>query len=161
MTSLPARPGPLALSLALVLSTGAGCTTNDTHEMVGEIAVNVLTLQTGTTSELRDLRGTGPFTTYDVPPEEMLEVLTAAMRRAAGPDGPPYVEVYPSRRYGEVVAKEFAEPGQGYEDAFRSAAIAIVHALADRPGASRVEIHAVQRGPFHHGQVAWMKDLGR
>jgi hypothetical protein len=37
--------------------------------------------------------------------------------------------------------------------------LAVVHPVRGRPGASRVEIHAIQRGPFHQGQVAWARDM--
>ena len=42
----------------------------------------IFTLQSGTVSELRDRRGTGPFLTYDVPPAEPLGVVEEAARKA-------------------------------------------------------------------------------
>jgi hypothetical protein len=89
----------------------------------------------------------------------MIDVLEAAMARADGGREGPFVEVYVSRRYGEVIAKEFAEPGGAYGDYFRTAALAIVHAdpaCADR---SLVELHTTTRGPFHTGRVEWRRDL--
>lgn len=135
------------------------CSSTDTAKQAREIAVNVVTLQTGTTSELRDLRGTGPFGDYEVPPDEMVALLERAMKRARGADGPPWVKVYPSMRYREVVAKEFEKRTASYEDPFRTAAIAIVHAVPDDPARSRVELHHTRRGPFHGGSVRWQADL--
>ena len=147
------------LPVLVAVGALAACGDTGTAKQALEIAENVVTFQTGTTSELRDRRGTGPFREYDVPPDEMLEVLEAAMRRAAGDREAPWVKVYPSKRYGEVVAKEFAERKSSYKDPFRTAAIAIVHPIRDEPARSRVEMHHVRRGPFHGGSVRWQAGL--
>ena len=152
---LSARPCPArlpALFAGLTLLFG-GCGDTGTAKQVREIAESVVTLQTGTTSELRDRRGSGPFREFDVAPDEMVEVLEAAMKRAGGEDGPPWVKVYASRRYREVVAKEFEERSSTYKDTFRTAAIAIVHPVAGDASRSRVEMHHTRRGPFHGGSV--------
>jgi len=154
---LPAGLGVLALLPPLVLL--AACSSGKQAEQVKEIAVNVVTLQSGTTSELRDRRDTGPFVEYDVPPDEMLDVLEGAMLRAGGADGPPWVKAYPSRRYGEVVGKEFEKRTATYKDTFRTAAIAIVHPDPEDPARCRVETHHTRRGPFHGGSVRWQAGL--
>lgn len=142
-----------------VLVLASGCTGGTSTENLEEIAVNVVTLQSGTTTDLRERRNQGPFVTYEVSPEGMLLVLETAMKQAGGEASWPYVEVYVSKRYGEVLAKEFGEPGKGYGDPFRSAALAIVHPVVDRPHQSRVETHTIERGPFHRGSVAWRQRL--
>ena len=165
LLAVPARLRSLVRSkvrvvvLTLAVFPVAGCGETGTAKQVREIAVNVVTLQTGTTSELRDRRGTGPFHEYAVAPDGMVQVLEDAMRRAAGDGKPPWVEVYASKRYGEVVAKEFDEPSASYEDPFRTAAIAIVHPVPEDPGRCRVEMHDVRRGPFHGGSVRWREGL--
>jgi hypothetical protein len=37
--------------------------------------------------------------------------------------------------------------------------LAVVHPVPGDPHASQVEIHAIQRGPFHRGRVAWELDM--
>ena len=147
-------------SLAVTLLLGAGCVS----DRVRESAETVLTLQSGTIAELRERRGRGPFAAYDVAPDEMIGILEAAARKARGLGGLPVTAVFASPARGEVVAKERAPAdakNTGYEGAFRTAMVAIVHPVAGRPQASRVEIHALQRGPFHGGQVAWERDMPR
>ena len=148
----------LAASLALVVVACSG-TDPKTTKQIKEVAVNVVTLQTGTTSELRDRRGTGPFREYDVPPDEMVDVLEGAMRRARGDGEPPWVKAFASKRYGEVVAKEFEEASASYKDPFRTAAIAIVHPIPDAPKRCKIETHHTRRGPFHGGSVQWQAGL--
>jgi len=150
----------LRLACALGLSAAlAGCASSGDADLYREVATNLVTLQQGTTSELRDMRGTGPFREYDVPPAEMVEVLEKAFERADGRGAPPYVHVYVSRRYGEVLAKEFEGARDTYADPFLSAAIAIVHEVREDEGRCRVETHHLRRGPFHGGSVAWGRDL--
>jgi hypothetical protein len=151
------RPWLVPVVVAMLLP--GACAGTGAGSEIGEAALNVVTLQQGTTSSLRDMRGRGPFTTYDRSPAAMLEVITEAMEDTAGRRGPPYVEVYASSRYGEVVAKEFEKDKSSYGTVFRSAAIAIIHPVSGDPGRCRVEMHAIQRGPFHGGSVAWMRDL--
>jgi hypothetical protein len=148
---------PRALAAALALALG-GCVS----DAVVESAVTVLTLQGGTVSELRDRRGTGPFRTYDVPPAEMLGVIERAAGKARGLGGKPVTAIFVSERYREVIAKErTAEQASSdaYSDAFRTAVVAMVDPVPGKPGSSRVEIHAMHRGPFHRGSVAWERDL--
>ncbi|MDJ0972896.1 MAG: hypothetical protein QNJ98_00375 [Planctomycetota bacterium] len=144
----------------LVLAALGGCSNID--EDVRETAVNVLTLQSGTISELKDLRNTGPFTTYDLPPDELLSVVEDAARKARGEGDHPVRAIFVSERRGEVVAKERgAEDAadDGYEKPFRSAMVATVHPILGEPTKSRLEIHAMQRGPFHKGRVQWERDM--
>ena len=63
------------LPVLVAASALAACGDTGTAKQALEIAENVVTFQTGTTSELRDRRDTGPFREYDVSPDEMLEVL--------------------------------------------------------------------------------------
>ncbi len=146
---------PLALLSAFLL---VGCVSDE----VMESAETVLTLQSGTMSELREKRGTGPFRTYDLPPATMLGVVEEAARRAVDEAGEPVRAVFVSERKGEVVAKErggeHAED-DGYEAPFRTAMLAVVHRVRGRSDASRVEIHMIQRGPFHRGVVNWTRDM--
>ena len=151
-----ARGPALCAGFALLLL--AGCVSKE----VGEVAENVLTLQGGTISELRDRRGTGPFTTYEVAPAKMLAVIERACRKARGLGGRPVIAVFVSERYREVIAKERtaeASKDDSYAAPFRSAVVASVDPLPGRPDACRVEIHAMNRGPFHRGAVAWERDL--
>ncbi len=152
------KPDRTAHLAAALLGCGLllGCSGTDrSSETIQTTAENVLTLQSGTVSELKERRGSGPFTTYDLSPGAMLEVLERALGRAGSEDEPPYVTVYVSERYGEVLAKEFGEPHKSYADPFRSAALAIVHPLRGEEERCRVEVHQVQRGPFHRGRVRW------
>ena len=145
-----------ALGLALTACLGA-CSAR-TAETVGETAETVLTLQSGTISELRDRRGTGPFTVYDVSPDDMLDVLEKA--RGAGGKAVQAVFVYANAR--EVIAKERAADeadDTAYEGAFRTAMLAAVLPQPGEPGRCRVEIHALDRGPFHKGVVRWTRDM--
>jgi hypothetical protein len=147
------------VALVLLLSPLlAACVSDD----VKETAETVLTLQSGTVSELRDRRGNGPFTTYDLAPEVMLGVVEAAARKARGADGEPVRAVFVSELRGEVVAKERAGEGaqdDGYTAPFRTAMLAVVHRVPGRGDQSRVEIHMIQRGPFHRGVVDWTRDM--
>jgi hypothetical protein len=130
--------------------------------LVGEAAGNVLTLQTGTMTELRGRRGQGPFRAYDVPPREMVEVLGEAVRKARGLGGEPVTAIWVKPRRGEVYAKERTADlaaDDFYDGPFRTAMIAFVHPVPGRPDASRVEIHAITRGPFHGGAVQWERDM--
>lgn len=129
---------------------------------VGESAETVLTLQSGTMSELRACRGRGPFLHYDVPPREMMEVIGDAARKARGAGGKPVRAVFVNPHRNEVIAKErTAEEASdtGYPAPFRSAMLASVYPVANNPNASRVEIHAIERGPFHSGRVNWTRDM--
>ena len=150
-----------ALTALLCLAASA-CATGPMGNQVTEVAENVLTLQRGTMSELRTRRGQGPFVTYEVAPEEMLEVLEQAARMARGAGGRPVSAVFVSKLRREVVAKERTAE-QAHDDSygppFRSAMLAVVHPVRGRPGASKVEIHAIQRGPFHQGQVDWERSM--
>jgi len=146
-----------AIVLALVVAcvaAGPACSSG-TGKTVQEVAVNVLTLQSGTVSELRDLRGTGPFLAYDVPPDEMMGIVEAVLRTKV-------VAVFPNPRAFEVVAKERlgAEAADDwYAPPSRSMVVVIVHPAAGGGPGSRVEIHAMDRGPFHRGHIAWEREL--
>ncbi len=133
-------------------------------EDVQETAVNVLTLQSGTISELKDLRGTGPFRDYALPPEELLTVVEEAARKARGEGDTPVRAIFVSERSGEVVAKERAGDDadyEGYDKPFRSAMVATVHPILGEGERSKLEIHAMHRGPFRRGHVQWERDMPR
>ncbi len=151
----------IALLVLLVSSCLiAGCAGLD--EDVQDAATNVLTLQSGTISELKAKRGSGPFTTYAVPPDEMLTVLRDAASKARGLGDRPVRAIFVSERRSEVIAKE-REPDEStdeyYDGVFRTAMVATVHKVIGDPSSSRVEIHATQRGPFHRGAVQWTRDM--
>ncbi len=151
----------LALAGLLLLEGGllAGCTVS---ENVQDSARDVLTLRSGTVNELKALRGTGPFTRYEVAPAEMLEVAAAACRKARGLRGKPVTGVEVSPRYGEVTAKERAydvHPDVGYSEDWRSAVVITVHPIEGEPRASRVEWHAGRRSPLLACAVAWDRVL--
>ena len=151
--------GPIACVLLLL---GVGCSNVD--ESVRETAETVLTFQSGTISELRDRRGSGPYTTYPYPPDEMLLIVEAAARKARNAAGEPVQAVFVYEDAREVVAKE--RPGTegrdtAYEEPWRTAMYAAVLPVRGDSGSSRVEIHAMQRGPFHKGVVQWQRDMPR
>ena len=141
---------------------GSGC--SGVSDRVKDTAETVLTLRSGTMSDLRLRVGDGPFTTYDVPPEEMLTVVEEAARSARGRGGRPVAGIFVSELRGEVVAKE-RPPDKahedGYADPFLSAMVATVRPVTNRPDVSSVEIHAIRSGPFHRGVVAWERDMPR
>jgi len=131
---------------------------------VKETIVSVVTLQGGTMSELRNRRGTGPFTTFDRSPDEMVEILERAARKARGLGNEPVRAIFVSENLRSVIAKErMAEEAESdsYEPVFRSAMIAYVHVVPGRSDQCRVEIHAIQRGAFHQGSVSWERDMPR
>jgi hypothetical protein len=154
--ALPVVAVALAVLLAACGSTSEdSSSSNDKSKQVKEIATNVLTLQSGTVSDLRARRGRGPFLEFDVPPDEMVSIAEKAMKTKV-------VAVFPNRRAREVVAKERGPEAQWddrYAPSWLSAAVVIVHPIADDPNRSRVEIHATDRGPFHRGRIAWEKEL--
>ncbi len=128
------------------------------------MAVNVLTLRQGTVSDLRDLRGTGPFRRYDVSPDHLLHVVETAAHEARGAGGHRVEGVWASERRLEVIAKERAPEDQArtsYDLPWRSAMVATIHRVPGEPGASLLEVHAKDRGPFDQGVVRWERDLPR
>lgn len=146
-----------AVSLLCVLLCG-GCLSEGARDVLG----NVATLQTGTMSDLRDCRGSGPFRTYRVPPDEMIDVLVAAAGKARDETGRPIDNIWPSVLRREVVAKErdaCDNEERSYSKPFKSALYAVVHPILDDPGACRVEMHATNRGPLHQGKVNWIRDM--
>lgn len=144
-----------AALLAAVLAASCSGTTEKEGKEVKEIATNVLTLQSGDLTTLRARRGEGPFREYAVPPAEMVGVAEKALRTKVA-------AVFPNARAGEVVAKE-RTPDAAWDDRYaqpwRSAVVVIVHAVPEDPGRSRVEVHAMQRGPFHKGSIGWESDV--
>ncbi len=161
----------LALFTCVVLAACMGSDRGDSTESGGgldkevkETIVAVVTLQSGTISELKDRRGTGPFTTFDRSPDEMVEILERAARKARGLGDKPVRAIFVSESLRSVLAKErTAEESESdsYEPVFRSAMIAYVHVVPGRSDQSRVEVHAIQRGPFHEGAVNWERDMPR
>jgi len=145
----------LIMALPFVLACSLGSRMNP--EVLGEVAGGVLTLQGGTLSELRNRRGTGPFRRYDISPDALLDVVADAARKARGPDGRPIDTVWVKRGAMEVVAKEPAPEAKSdrYTEPWRSAMVAIVHPIVGEQGASRLEIHAMDKGPFHKGRIRW------
>jgi hypothetical protein len=153
----------VVLLLVLVPGLASACAGGGggDSEMVEEVAVGLVTLQGGTISELKERRGRGPFRRYDLPPDALLQVVAEAAGRARGPDGRPLRTVWIRRRSMEVVAKEPAPDakGAGYAEPWRSAMVAMVHPVPGDPAASRLEIHAMDKGPFHRGRVDWERSL--
>lgn len=152
----------LTTLLAAVLLVA--CASDDSTDQIKEVAVNVVTLQSGTMTELRERRNQGPFRRYAEPPDVMLEIVEDAVRRARGKGGRKVEGVWVSKRRLEVIAKE-RDPEDAHREKyglpFRSAVLVFVHPILGEPEASSVEIHATQRGPFHKGQVAWQRNLPR
>ena len=136
--------------LVAVLCLAGGCTKD-----VKETATNVLTLQSGAMGELREKRGEGPFRAYPVPPAEMLGLVEAVMKTKV-------TAVFAEPRRMEVCAKERDAKhatDDGYGEPWRSAVIVFVHPVPGDPSASKLEIHATNRGPFHKGRIAWEQEL--
>ncbi len=152
---------PVRLSALFALALAGACPACVSKE-VRASAETVLSLRSGTMSELRQRRGQGPFTRYDVPPERMLKILEAAARHARGAGGQPVRAIFVSPARGEVVAKERSGKDarrSTYTEPFDSAMLAIVHADSADAQSCRVEVHALQSGPFHRGSVEWMRDM--
>ena len=74
---------PLLVPAFLAALSLPGCVS----EQVADVAHDVLTLRSGTMSELKARRGQGPFRIYKVPPVEMLGVLATACGKAVGQRG--------------------------------------------------------------------------
>lgn len=148
--------GPLAF--LLLLGATGGCA----DPLAEEAVTNVLTLQSGTMSELRARRGTGPFREYGLAPDVMAEVLGEALRKARGVGGEPLAAIWVKPHRGEVYAKE-RTPAMAADDSYDGpllgGVIVFVHPVRGRSGASRIEVHEMQRGPFHRGAVRWRRDL--
>ena len=154
------RAATVAFSLVGCLLSLTGCVS----ETVTEVAETVLTLQSGTISELRDRRGSGPYRSYPFARGEMLTIVEAAARKARGAGDEPVRAVFVYERAGEVIAKErSAEEAadDAYDGAFRTALYAAVLPVIGDRSQSRVEIHAIDRGPFHKGVVRWARDMPR
>jgi hypothetical protein len=130
---------------------------SDTSKQVKEILTNVSRLRFGTVSDVRAMRGTGPFYDFDVPPGVMLDAAEKAMKSKVA-------AVFPNPRALEVIAKE-RRPDMAWDDSyapsFLSAAIVIVHPVPGDPHKSKVEIHAIDRGPFDRGSIPWEAELPR
>ncbi len=149
---------PLAALLALAPCAGSACSSSGgstTGNAVGEAAKSVLLLEMGTVQEVRSRRGTGPFRDYDVPPRRMLSIVEKVLLSKV-------VAVFPNRRTGEVIAKERSGKDAAddwYSPAWDSAVVVIVHPVAEDPGRSRVEVHAVAKGVFHGGKIDWEREV--
>ena len=144
----------------LVVGLLGGCSGLDDN--VKDSAETVLTLRSGTMSDLRQRVGQGPFRTYEIPPDEMLEILEEAVGEARGRGDRPIRAVFVSENRRQVVAKEREgehRDDDGYSKPFVTAMVATVYPIRERPEASRVEIHAIRSGPFHGGRVRWERDM--
>ncbi|MCC7139928.1 MAG: hypothetical protein IT460_16015 [Planctomycetes bacterium] len=143
-----------AVPLAVLAAALSACSAS-TRKTAGEMAETVFTLQTGTMSELKDRWGSGPFRDYDVPPDEMVPLVGAVLRTkvVAVAEEPRFRRVFAKERAGKDAADDF------YGPAFRSAVAVFVHPVDDAPGRCRVEVHAVQRGPFHRGSIDWEREV--
>ena len=130
-------------------------------EEVRDVAKDVLTLKRGTISGLKRMRGQGPFTRYEVPPETMLNVIEEAVGKARDLSGRP-VSVFVSRNYREVTAKERAPDDLAdadYREDWRTAVVAMVHPIEHERGASKVEIHGARRSSLYGGANDWERTL--
>lgn len=145
------RPLPFVL-LAVALVAHTGCTADSE---ILDSAEDVITFRGATMSELRDMRGRGPFRIYPRSPEEMLDVVERAVRKARDGAGRPVEDVMVSRRYGEVRAKEVAAGDDPSGDDYVAAVVVVIHDVIGAPDRSRIEIHAGNRGPFDRGVIAW------
>lgn len=140
-----------AIVVALLLAACKGGVSEDTKKAVE----NVVTLRTGTVSELHALYGTGPFRDYAVPPGEMVDLATAVLKTFVP-------AVFANERTLTVVAKERKGKDawvDDYSPEWHSAVIVFVHRVVGNPDACRVEIHATNRGTFHKGSIAWEQVL--
>lgn len=156
-TSRPRRVVVALLGAAVAGTALAGtvaCSASS-RKNVKEVAETVLTLQSGTVSELKARRDTGPFRDYAVPPAEMMGLVEGVLRSKV-------VAVFPEPLQQVVVAKEREGKealDDSYAPAFRTAVVVFVHAVPGDATRSRVEVHACQRGPFHRGSIDWEAEL--
>jgi hypothetical protein len=141
--------------VALGLAVAAAACSASSRKNVKDVAETVLTLQTGTVTELKARRDTGPFRDYAVPPGEMLTLVEGVLRSKV-------VAVFVEPRQQVVVAKEREGKealDDSYAPAFRSAVVVFVHAVPGDAGRCRVEVHACHRGPFRRGTVDWEREV--
>jgi hypothetical protein len=142
-----------ALAAGTALLAG-GCS-SDPDDQVSQVAKDVLTLKSGTVSELKAQRGAGPFREYPVPQDVLFDVVVEVLEAKVA-------AVFPNRKAHEVVAKERAGKDR-YDDWYapdwRSAVVVYVHPVPGDDGRSKLEIHATNRGPFHKGCIAWCAEL--
>ena len=147
-------PAP-RLAVAVVAGLFVAASLPSCSKNIRETAATVLTLQGGTMTELRAMRGNGPFRTYAIPPPEMISIVGAVLRTKV-------VAVFEVACRGEVVGKERDSKlatEDTYSEAFRSAVIVFVHPVPGDENSSKLEIHAMQRGPFHTGSIGWEAEL--
>jgi hypothetical protein len=140
-----------AIALLLLLAACKGGVSEDTKKA----AENVLTLRTNAVSELHERYGTGPFRDYAVPPREMLDLVTAALKTFVP-------AVFENERTFSVVAKERSGKDawvDDYSPEWDSAVIVFVHRVTGRPDACRVEVHSTNRGVFTKGRIPWEQVL--
>src|SRR5262245_22182221 len=93
--------GVTAGIVALVL---VGCS-GESGKQLKKTAEVVFTLQTGTMTALKETENSGPFRDYDVPPDEMIDLVTAVLKTKV-------VAVFPEPRFGRVIAKERIGTGE-------------------------------------------------
>lgn len=140
-------------ALALLVAGCAGDSTTSTA--VKDAVKDVLAGKTGTVTALKNLRGTGPFREYAVPPDDMVRVVGEAM-------GKKVVAVFENPRAREVVGKE-RKASQSHDDWYApdwlSAVIVFVHPVDGDDGRSRIEIHSTNRGKAWRGTIAWEAEL--
>jgi hypothetical protein len=153
--------GRIALVLGVAVAVGA-CSSGDSGGKSGESGNatkdairNVLTLRFGAVSNARALRGTGPFREYALSPDGLFDVAVEAL-------GARTKALWPNRRRAEIVVKEQTEGDPAdpyYSDDWSSAAVVTVHPVEGNPARSRMEVHAVARGVFTRGHVAWESEV--
>jgi hypothetical protein len=145
----------LALAVAAGTAFLAGGCSSDPDDQVSQVAKDVLTLKTGTVSELKAQRGAGPFREYPVSQDVLFEVVVEVLKSRVA-------AVFPNRKAYEVVAKERHGKDRyddWYSPEWRSAVVVYVHPVLGDDARSKLEIHGMHRGAFHRGCIEWECDL--
>lgn len=157
------RPWALALALFAAVAAISGCASDSsgssdpssTEALAKDALVNLVTLQTGTITEIDQRRGTGPFKTYPLSVPKMMEVVTAVLKTQVP-------AVFPCPNARKVIAKERKGKdalSDEYDPPFASAVGVYLEPIEPGQTSCRVEIHAIRRGPFHQGHIDWERIL--
>jgi hypothetical protein len=145
-------PRLLAAALAAV---ALGACASDPDDEVTKVAKEVLSLKSGTVSELKAQRGAGPFREYPLAQDDLYDLVVEVLEAKVA-------AVFPNRKAFEVVAKERTgkdKHDDWYAPDWRSAVVVYVHPVPGDDARSKLEIHATNRGPFHRGAIAWQREL--